>query len=98
MTLTHDELRAQLAGIETGYPYIAAPTHTTSKGTSYLTRPGVHLLAKPDVSLESLRPFLEGFAPALDFPQYLDDTPIPFAGAQICKVAGQLCYMSFSAR
>jgi thymidylate synthase (FAD) len=92
----HEELRAQIAGTETGFPYIAAPTHATERGTPYLTTPGVHLLAKPTVNLDSMREFLGGFAPNLEFPQYLDDpTPLP-PGAQICKVAGQVCYASFS--
>jgi thymidylate synthase (FAD) len=43
-----------------------------------------------------LEGFLQGFDPALQFPQYLEDpTPLP-DGAQLCKVAGQLCYMSFT--
>lgn len=86
----------QVAGAETGYPYLAAPAYTTERGTPYLTQPGVHLLAKPSVSLDSMREFLEGFGPDLNFAQYLDDpTPLP-SGTQICKVAGQLCYASFS--
>jgi len=39
--------------------------------------------------------FLEGFDPSLHFTEYLDDpTSLP-DGAQLCKVAGQVCYMSF---
>src|SRR5437588_1859473 len=39
--------------------------------------------------------FLEGFDPSLHFTEYLDDpTRLP-DGAQLCKVAGQTCYMSF---
>jgi thymidylate synthase (FAD) len=45
--------------------------------------------------MAGLAGFLQGFDPALQFPQYLaDPTPLP-DGAQLCKVAGQLCYMSF---
>jgi thymidylate synthase (FAD) len=85
-------------GLETGYPYLPAATFATPAGTPYLRAPGVHLLAKPSVNLESMREFLEGFDPALEFPQYLDDpTELP-PGTAICKVAGQLCYASFSPR
>jgi len=39
--------------------------------------------------------FLAGFDPSLHFTEYLDDpTRLP-DGAQLCKVAGQVCYMSF---
>jgi thymidylate synthase (FAD) len=93
-----EEQRARVSGVETGFPYISAPAYTTERGTPYLRTPGVHLLAKPQVSLESMAEFLGGFAESLDFPQYLDDpTPLP-PGTQVCKVAGQLCYMSFGPR
>jgi thymidylate synthase (FAD) len=90
-----EDQRARVSGVEAGFPYIPAPAFTTPNGTPYLRSPGVHLLAKPEVSLESMGEFLGGFAEPLDFPQYLDDpTPLP-PGTQVCKVAGQLCYMSF---
>jgi len=42
-----------------------------------------------------LEGFLEGFDPSLHFTEYLDDpTKLP-DGAQLSKVAGQVCYMSF---
>src|SRR5438105_12719002 len=93
-----DALRAQVQGADQGFPYIASPTLATEQGTPYLVRPGVNLIARPQVSLESLQPFLEGFDPALEFPGYLaDPTPLP-PGAQLCKLAGQLCYASFGAK
>lgn len=91
----HDEIRARVKGVETGYPYVPAPALTTEKGTPYLNSPGVHLISKPVVQLDSLGDFLGGFSPELEFPQYLDDpTDLP-AGTEICKVAGQVCYASF---
>jgi len=94
----HEELRARVLGVETGFPYIPASAYATARGTPYLTQPGTHLIARPAVSLDSLAEFLGGFDPALEFSQYLDDpTPLP-PGAQVCKVAGQLCYASFSPR
>ncbi len=90
------DLPETVQGREAGYPYIPASVFATSNGTPYLRSPGVHLIAKPAVSLDSMREFLEGFDPALGFPQYLDDpTPLP-PGTQLCKVAGQLCYASFT--
>ena len=53
------------------------------------------MLAKPSVNVAGLADFLKGFAPELQFSQYLDD-PTPLSRvAQLCKTAGQLCYMSF---
>ena len=79
-----------------GFPLVPAPVSATDSGTPYLQTPGVALLAKPNVDIANLADFLGGFAPDLNFPQYLDDpTPLPSA-AQLCKTAGQLCYASFA--
>lgn len=81
---------------QAGYPFIASPICHTTQGTPYLKVPGVTLLARPQVSLEGMSDFLEGFGDELNFSQYLQD-PTPLAhGAQLCKTAGQLCYASFS--
>ncbi len=93
-----DELRAQVQGAGQGFPFVPSPTYSTDQGTPYLTRPGVHLIARPQVSLDSLRAFLEGFDPALEFPAYLDDPTALPGGAQLCKLAGQVCYASFGPR
>jgi thymidylate synthase (FAD) len=90
-----DELRMTVRGCESGYPFIPAPTLTTDKGTPYLRSPGVHLLARPAVALESVREFLEGFDPALQFGQYVEDPTALSPAAQLCKLAGQVCYASF---
>lgn len=74
---------------------IHSPVHHTPGGTPYLMAPGVVLLARPQVSSQGLAGFLDGFDPALGFSDYLHDpTPLP-DGAQLCKIAGQTCYMSF---
>ena len=53
------------------------------------------VLARPHTNIAGVAGFLAGFDPALNFPAYLDDpTPLP-DGAQLSKIAGQLCYMSF---
>ena len=53
------------------------------------------MLAHPSVNVRGLAGFLSGFDESLHFPEYLDDpTKLP-DGAQLCKIAGQVCYMSF---
>lgn len=84
-----------VAGQDTGFPYIAAPASMTDRGTPYLTHCGVHLVAKPSVRLDGLESFLDGFDPKLGFAGYLDDPDTLTDPAQLCKLAGQLCYMSF---
>jgi thymidylate synthase (FAD) len=65
--------------------------YTTAQGTRYLKEPGVVLLSKPSVDLSGMTDFLED----LGFSEYLNDpTELP-SGTQLCKTAGQLCYMSF---
>jgi thymidylate synthase (FAD) len=83
---------------ERGFPSIASPVSLTAQGTPYLRAPGVALLARPDVSVAGMADFLGGFAPELNFPQYLDDpAPLP-PGARLCKTAGQVCYASFGVK
>lgn len=78
-----------------GFLSIHTPVQQTPNGTPYLTRPGVVVLARTQTHLAGLEGFLRGYGEDSPFPEYLDDpTPLP-AGAQVCKVAGQLCYMSF---
>lgn len=53
------------------------------------------MIARPEVTLEGMRTFLEGFDADLQFPAYLEDpTPLQ-SGAQLLKTAGQTCYSSF---
>lgn len=86
----------QLNGSEdSGFSTIASPVQYSPGGIAYLCKPGVALLARPNVNIGGLTGFLEGFDPSLHFTEYLDDpTKLP-DGAQLCKVAGQVCYMSF---
>ena len=78
-----------------GFPALHTSTHYSPTGVPYLSAPGVVVLSKPTINMAGLADFLQGFDPALQFSQYLaDPTPLP-DGAQLCKVAGQLCYMSF---
>jgi thymidylate synthase (FAD) len=86
----------QLDGNEqSGFPAIHSPVHYSPGGALYLLRPGVVLIARPNTNLGGLAGFLDGFDPSLHFSEYLDDpTNLP-DGSQLCKVAGQVCYMSF---
>lgn len=70
-------------------------TYSTKKGTRYLKDPGVIVLSRPSINIEGLAGFLDGFDPELHFLDYLNDPDELSDGAQLCKVAGQLCYMSF---
>ncbi|HLL79701.1 MAG TPA: FAD-dependent thymidylate synthase [Ktedonobacteraceae bacterium] len=74
---------------------IHSPVFTTAGGAFYLTRPGVVLLARPTLNVTGLAGFLDGFDESLGFSAYLDDPTVLPDGAQLCKIAGQTCYMSF---
>lgn len=92
-----DALFRKLYGInDEGLTAIHSDPAFSAQGVPYLKAPGVVILAKPHIHLQNLACFLAGFDPDLKFPSYLaDPTPLP-DGAQLCKVAGQLCYMSFA--
>ncbi len=77
-------------------PAMHAAVLKSSEGTPYLTQPGVVLIARPQIQIEGLQKFLGGFDPALDFSNYLNDPTPLTSGAQLCKIAGQTCYASFS--
>jgi thymidylate synthase (FAD) len=80
---------------DSGFSAIHSPVHYSPDGIPYLVRPGVVLLARPNVHPAGLSGFLAGFDESLHFTEYLDDpTPLP-DGAQLSKIAGQVCYMSF---
>lgn len=78
-----------------GYMTIHAPVHHSPNGTPYLTRPGVAVLARPSMNLAGLAGFLNGYGDDSPFLNYLHDPTLLPDSAQLCKVAGQLCYMSF---
>lgn len=86
----------QLGGGENaGYPFIHPPVQHTPNGTPYLRQPGAVVLARPQTNLAGMEGFLAGYDESSHFSGYLDDpTSLP-EGSQLCKVAGQLCYMSF---
>jgi thymidylate synthase (FAD) len=93
---TPDTLFRSVGGEDlAGFPAIHATAYTTGRGTAYLKGPGVVTLAKPSVALEGLRGFLVGFGKELGFEDYLSDQDQLAGGTQLCKVAGQTCYLSF---
>ena len=90
-----EELRGTVAD---GFPAVHSPVYRTGTGTPYLKAPGVVMLARPQTNVAGLAGFLEGFDPELRFPEYVDDpTRLPDS-SQLCKTAGQTCYMSFGPR
>ncbi len=94
--ITSEILFRELNGsVLSGFAAIDSPVHHSPGGVLYLVKPGVVLLSRPSVNLGGLAGFLSGFDESLNFPEYLDDpTKLP-DGAQLCKIAGQVCYMSF---
>ncbi len=94
--VTPEQIFLQYGGDDlSGFSSISSDALQTPSGTLYLRQPGVSVLARPHVNLQGLSGFLDGFDDSLHFPEYLDDpTPLP-SSSQLCKIAGQLCYMSF---
>ncbi|WP_376795689.1 FAD-dependent thymidylate synthase [Thermogemmatispora sp.] len=94
--LSAEELFSELQGErDGGFVAIHVPVQHSPAGVPYLTAPGVVLLARPQTNLRGLAAFLEGFDPAYGFQGYIDDPTVLPDGAQLCKVAGQTCYLSF---
>jgi thymidylate synthase (FAD) len=97
--ISAEQLFLEFQGEEhAGFFSIHVPVQHSPAGVPYLTAPGVVLLARPQTRLEGLAGFLEGFDAASRFPDYLEDPTVLPDGAQLCKVAGQTCYMSFGPR
>lgn len=69
------------------------PVFYTVNGTPYLRSPGVSLIAKPQFLSSGLFDFTNSFPDILDFHNYQFDSRLPPA-EDLCKFAGQLCYMS----
>ncbi len=71
----------------------------TKEGTPYLKEPGVVMISRPDVNMVGIDGFLWGFDEELGFHEYILDgyksEDSLDNGTQLCKIAGQLCYMSF---
>jgi thymidylate synthase (FAD) len=93
---TVDDLFARKLGqVSDGLPSIHSPLHRTPAGTPYLQEPGVVLFARPQISISGFAGFLSGFPADLRFESYLEDPDPLSPAAELCKVAGQTCYLSF---
>lgn len=90
-----NHLRKFEDGQEIKYPAFHAPSYKTEKGIYYLKEPGVALIAQSVPNPAPLKGFLEGFDPELNFGDYLNDPDKLDPAAQLIKIAGQTCYMSF---
>ncbi|NLH99870.1 MAG: FAD-dependent thymidylate synthase [Chthonomonadales bacterium] len=84
------------------HPTVYSPVHVAPGGARYLTHPGVVTLARPNVAAPhsaigdaTIEQFLSGFDDSLGFRSSLQDPVELPPAAALCKVAGQLCYMSF---
>jgi thymidylate synthase (FAD) len=87
---------ADLGGAQTGgFPHIHSEVFHTHGATPYLKHPGVVMLAKPQVGVEGMRGFLEGYDPELGFGDYVDDPTVLPPASALLKTAGQVCYASF---
>ncbi len=94
--ITPEMLFHELNGhVNAGFAVVDSPVHHSPGGVLYLVKPGVVLLSRPSVNPGGLAGFLSGFDESLHFPEYLDDPTALPDGAQLCKIAGQVCYMSF---
>ncbi len=95
-TVDNATLFQELQGnAEAGFATIHSEVHSSSGGVPYLHKPGIVVLARPSVQTAGLTGFLQGFDPSLNFSEYTDDPTTLPDGAQLCKIAGQVCYMSF---
>lgn len=75
------------------YLRVDAPVYHTPDGVPYLREAGVVLLGQTASHVQGIRDYLRGLEKT--FVTYLDDPIVLNAGAQLSKVAGQLCYQSF---
>jgi thymidylate synthase (FAD) len=88
-----------LIKMDRGYPSIPSAVRLTRSGTPYLQAPGLALLAKPTLNMQGMQDFLDGFGPEAGFSAYLADPPGDLhKGELLCKIAGQLCYLSLGER
>lgn len=88
-----------LVKVEEGYlPAIHTEVFYTEHGTPYLKYPGVVMIAAPRVDLRGLAGFLGGFPKEYGFVKYLEDPILLPPAEELCKIAGQTCYMSFGSK
>lgn len=93
-SLTHVVGSAALA-VSGDWPAIHPSVFRSPNGIPFLKEPGVVLIAKPQVNIAGLGPFLEKFDPNLRFPEYVSDSIELPPATQLVKAAGQTCYCSW---
>jgi thymidylate synthase (FAD) len=92
MIIDHSSLYASLGGTDNEeFPSMLSHVKVTpTKGVAYLTEPSIIMISKPNTSLDGTNTFLSAFG----HESYLDDMKLG-SDLELCKFAGQLCYMSF---
>lgn len=95
MTEHELHIRKFTDGGELKYPAFHSEVFQTRGGTYYLKEPAVVTIAQSAPNISGMKTFLEGFDPTLKFADYVNDPGKIDPSAQIVKVAGQTCYMSF---
>lgn len=91
-----DKMGGKLALVNgSQFSMIHSPALKTPNGVPYLQKPGVTMLAKPQVYPAAIQGFLNGFDKELEFDKYLEDPDGLTDGEWLSKIAGQLCYLSF---
>lgn len=81
--------------ISCGFPAIEPEVFKTNEGVPYFKEAGVAMVAKTDFNLDAAAGFFESWDPELGFMGYMADEPTDDNQADLCKFAGQLCYLSF---
>ncbi len=81
--------------LDSDFPSVVPTVCKTDSGISYLESPGVVIVSVPYVNIAGLKGFLEGFPADLGFSDYLKDPVRLTPAEELCKAAGQLCYLSF---
>lgn len=77
------------------FPSYHTGVSQTPKGTPYLRESGVVMIAATRIDLSGIQRFLDGFHSSLGYSEYLEDPVLLSDAEQLCKFAGQVCYMSF---
>lgn len=90
-----DDLFTKLGGIRSDFPRLKSAIRYTNEGTPVFQAPSIALVCRPQTDLSALRPYLDEFPASLGFRNYLDDPTRLDGGSQICKAAGQGCYLSY---
>lgn len=81
-----------------GFAAIEPEVFKTPAGTPYFKEAGVAMVGKTDFNLDAAAGFFESWDAGLGFMGYMADEPTDDNPGDLCKLAGQLCYLSFGER